>query len=92
VEVNAGWPEVKLAAFGDHNGVWVTGDQEITSPVFGRGRSTTLLVAVYLIIGAFVAANHHYFSHADGARGIASAVLAILLWPLVLAGVSLRIR
>ena len=60
--------------------------------VFGRGRLTTLLVAVYLIIGAFVAASHHYFTHAGGARGIASAVLAILLWPLVLAKVNLHIR
>jgi len=49
-------------------------------------------VAVYLVIGAFVAAGHHYFSHTSGAKGIASAVLAVLLWPLVLAGVSLRIK
>jgi hypothetical protein len=60
--------------------------------VYRRGRLGTLLVVAYLIVGAFVAASHHYFSHAGGVKGIASAVLAILLWPLVLAGVSLRIR
>ena len=58
----------------------------------GRGRLTTLVVAVYLIVGAFVAASHHYFSHVSGPKGIISAVLAIILWPLVLFGVSLHIK
>ena len=51
-----------------------------------------LLGAAYLIIGAFVAANHHYFSQAHGVKGVISAVLAIVLWPLVLAGVNIRVR
>ena len=51
-----------------------------------------LIVAVYLIVGAFVAANHHYFSNTHGAKGIASAVLAIVAWPAVLAGVSLHLK
>jgi len=60
--------------------------------MFRRGGLRTLLVAAYLVVGAFVAAAHHYFSQAHGGSGIASAVLAILLWPLVLLGVSLRIK
>ena len=50
-----------------------------------------LVVAVYLIVGAFVAGTHHYFSNVDGLRGIVSALLAILLWPLVLIGVEFRL-
>jgi len=50
------------------------------------------VVAVYLIVGACVAASHHYFSHVSGPKGIISAVLAIILWPLVLFGVSLHIK
>ena len=55
------------------------------------GGMTTLIVAVYLVVGAFVAAGHHYFSNVDGARGIATAVLAILLWPLVLFGLHIHL-
>jgi hypothetical protein len=55
-----------------------------------RPRISLLVVAAYLIVGAFVAASHHYFAH-GGLRGIASAVLAILLWPLVLLGLNIRI-
>jgi hypothetical protein len=47
---------------------------------------------IYLIAGVIVAAAHHYFSHADALRPIVSAVLAIILWPLLLVGVNLHIR
>jgi len=48
-------------------------------------------VSIYLIVGAFVAASHHYFNHVGDARGIADAVLAILLWPLVLLGLKITL-
>jgi hypothetical protein len=47
---------------------------------------------VYVIIGAFVAAANHYFAHVGTFARIASAVIAILLWPLVLIGIDIRIR
>ncbi len=50
-----------------------------------------LLTIVYIIIGAFVAAANKYFSRVDDLEGIASAVIAILLWPLVLIGIDIRI-
>ncbi len=50
-----------------------------------------LLTIVYIIIGAFVAAANNYFSRADDIEGIASAVIAILLWPLILIGIDIRI-
>jgi hypothetical protein len=46
---------------------------------------------IYVLIGAFVAAANHYFAHVGTLAHIASAVIAILLWPLVLLGVDIRI-
>jgi Mn2+/Fe2+ NRAMP family transporter len=50
------------------------------------------LFVIYIIIGVIVAAGHHYFEHLDTVRPIASAVLAVLLWPLVLLGVSFHLK
>lgn len=47
---------------------------------------------VYLIIGVVIAASHHYFEHLDAVKPIASAALAVLLWPLVLFGVNLHLK
>lgn len=47
---------------------------------------------IWLIIGVILAASHHYFAHADALRPIISAILAIILWPLLLFGVNLHIH
>jgi hypothetical protein len=47
---------------------------------------------IWLIVGVIVAASHHYFAHADALKPVLSAVLAILLWPLVLLGVNLHLH
>lgn len=51
-----------------------------------------IVSAVYLIVGAVVAATNHYFTHLDALKPIASAALAVLLWPLVLVGISLHLK
>ncbi len=51
----------------------------------------TLIGIVYLVIGIVVASTHHYFAHLGSIEAIASAVLAVLLWPLVLFGVNLHL-
>jgi hypothetical protein len=43
-----------------------------------------VLGLVYLIVGILVAAAHHYFRNLHSIRLIASAALAVVLWPLVL--------
>lgn len=53
---------------------------------------TNLLALIYLIAGVVVAATHHYFRHLNSLRLIGSAVLAVVLWPLVLLGVDLHIH
>ncbi len=55
-------------------------------------RFNSILGFIYLIIGVLVAASYDYFERLAGVRGIISALLAIVLWPLVLLGVDLDIR
>jgi len=50
-----------------------------------------LITIAYVVIGAFVAAANSYFAHVGSLEGIASAIIAILLWPLILIGVDIRI-
>ncbi len=50
-----------------------------------------MLTVIYLVVGAFVAAVHHYLAHVDTIKPIISGVLAILLWPLVLFGVNMHL-
>jgi hypothetical protein len=47
---------------------------------------------VYLVVGVAVAAQKHYFKHPDTIRLIASAVLAVVLWPLLFLGIDLHIH
>lgn len=50
-----------------------------------------LLTIVYIVIGAFVAAANDYFDRVGSIEAVASAVIAILGWPLILIGIDIRI-
>jgi hypothetical protein len=50
-----------------------------------------MLALAYAIVGAFVAAANHYFSHVGTTKGVVNAVIAILIWPLVLVGIDIRV-
>ena len=54
-------------------------------------RPVPLGLVVYLIIGVVVASGHHYLDHLNTLGTILSAVLAVVLWPLVLFGVKIAI-
>ena len=56
------------------------------------GMLRTILFVVYIVIGFVVANSHHYFAHLNGAKPILSAVIAVVLWPLILFGVNLHIK
>jgi hypothetical protein len=58
--------------------------------MFNRGPS--LLTIIYIVIGIFVASDHHYLSHLNSVERVISAVLAIVLWPLILLHVNLHIK
>jgi hypothetical protein len=50
-----------------------------------------LVILVYLVIGGFIAWDHGYLG-LSWLRAVASAVLAIFLWWLVLLGVNLHVH
>jgi hypothetical protein len=50
------------------------------------------LLVIYLIVGLVVANSHRYFKHLNGVKPVISAVLGVVLWPLILFGVNLHIK
>lgn len=55
------------------------------------GRGYSLLPIIWIVIGIVVAATHHFFEHLSTIGAILSAILAVLLWPLILLGVKIAI-
>jgi hypothetical protein len=53
---------------------------------------SSFLGLVYLIVGVAIAATHEYFEKLNTLRLVLSAVLAVVLWPLVLLGIDLHIK
>jgi len=56
-----------------------------------RRRNVSLTTVIWLVVGVFVAATHHFFEHLDSVDRVGSAILAALLWPLVLLKVHVGI-
>ena len=50
-----------------------------------------LLVVVYLVIGVVVAYAENYFDNVERTKQLVSALLAVLLWPLVLLGFDVKV-
>jgi hypothetical protein len=68
-------------------------DQQISRAVGMRSDSSSSIVSIiYLVIGLIVASGHAYFTNLNQVMPILSAVLAVLLWPLVLLGVDLHLK
>jgi len=53
-----------------------------------RGMS---LGALYVVIGVVVAAINDYFDHLGSLERVGEAVLAVLIWPLILFGVDVNL-
>jgi hypothetical protein len=56
-----------------------------------RSGFSSVVGVVYLVIGLIVASGHAYFAHLTAVTPILSALLAVVLWPLVLLGINLHI-
>jgi hypothetical protein len=50
------------------------------------------LGGLYLIIGVVVAAVKNYFDDVGTLRALLEALIAILIWPLVVLGVDVNVR
>ena len=63
------------------------------SPTAPRVRPRIGLVGlIYLVVGAIVAATHHYWEHLNTLKQVGSALLATVLWPLIFLGINLHIH
>ena len=56
------------------------------------GRGPSLFTILWIVVGLFVAADHKYLKNIDDVEAVLSAILAVLLWALVLLDVNLRIN
>ena len=59
------------------------------APAYSR---PSLLGTIWLIVGVVVAAMHDYFVDVNTGKEIVSALLAVLLWPLLLIGINLHVH
>ena len=50
-----------------------------------------LLGLIYVAVGVVLAAQKDYLENLETVKGIVSALLAILLWPLLLLGIDLHV-
>jgi len=57
-----------------------------------RSGFSSLVGLVWIVVGLIVASGHAYFAHLTAVMPILSALLAVLLWPLILLGVNLHIH
>jgi hypothetical protein len=57
-----------------------------------RSGLSSVMSIVYLVVGVVVASGHAYLAHLNALVPILSAILAVLLWPLVLVGVNLHLK
>jgi hypothetical protein len=57
-----------------------------------RSGISSIVGLVWVVVGLIVASGHAYFAHLTAVMPILSAILAVLLWPLILLGINLHIR
>jgi hypothetical protein len=50
------------------------------------------ITVIWVIVGVAVAAQKHYLDHFGTWRLVLNAILAIILWPLLLLGINLHIH
>jgi hypothetical protein len=73
---------------------------EIDRPVSGTAglegaevpERSSIVGVIYFIVGLVVASSHAYLANLNALMPIVSAVLAVVLWPLVLLGVDLHLK
>ncbi|MBA2274404.1 MAG: hypothetical protein H0W21_10970 [Actinobacteria bacterium] len=50
-----------------------------------------IIIIVYLAVGLVIASSNNYLGSLNDLSAVISALLAVLLWPLVLLGIDLHI-
>jgi hypothetical protein len=47
---------------------------------------------IWLVVGVLLASSHHYLNNVNAIKAVVSALLAIVLWPLLLLGINLHVH
>jgi hypothetical protein len=68
------------------------GDRLCMTVIARPHTSFGFLWVIYLVAGGIVSATHHYWQHLHSLKAVVSAILAVLLWPLLLVGINLHIH
>ena len=55
-------------------------------------RHISLLGIIYLVVGVIIASNRDYLVNLNSLDNIVSALLAVVLWPILLVGANLHIK
>jgi len=63
-----------------------------TTATAGPRVGVSWITVIYLVAGGIVSATHQYWSNLHTLKTIVSAVLATILWPLLLLGINLHIH
>ena len=58
---------------------------------YAPSHGSRIAVAIYLVLGLLVAIANNYFDHLTTFGRLLSALLAVVLWPLLLLGLDIRI-
>jgi hypothetical protein len=56
-----------------------------------RTRQVSLGGVIWLVVGVIVASSHHFMARLQTVSEIGSAILAVLVWPLVLLHIHIMI-
>src|SRR4029079_7256078 len=64
----------------------------LPAPGNERAMRISAVGVIYLVVGAVVAATHDYFENIDTLKRFLSAVLAVVLWPLILIGIDFHVH
>jgi Mn2+/Fe2+ NRAMP family transporter len=56
-----------------------------------RMRRLPLLLVIYILVGVIVAYTDDYLENLETTKRVLSAILAVVLWPLVLVGFDVKI-
>ena len=59
--------------------------------IYRLGPTEAFKQGLWIVIGVVVAATHHFFDHVSTIGAILSAIIAVILWPLILLGVKIAI-
>jgi hypothetical protein len=52
----------------------------------------SLSTIAWLVVGVLVASAHHYLANVNALKPVVSALLSIVLWPLLLLGINLHVH